>query len=100
MYHPNQRYGNPAALRAYTSGMSIRSIARQLHRHPRTVNDWLTGKRPLPWWVPELLQLRHEVALHDLRRMGIKPAPMRTPTTNPVPSRQQRREAHLHLIKP
>lgn len=58
MIYPNLRYGDPAALRAYAAGKPLRTIARQLRRHPRTVDDWMTGKRRMPWWVPELLMLR------------------------------------------
>lgn len=75
MFHPNRRYGDPAALRAYTAGMPIKAIAQQLHRHPRTIHDWLTGKRRLPWWVPELLMIRQQLAFYELRHMGIRPTP-------------------------
>lgn len=73
MYHPNRRYGNPEALRALTAGLSLHQVAQLLHRHPRTIRDWMQQKRKMPFWVAELLQLRHETALHDLRRMGIQP---------------------------
>ena len=73
MYHPNRRYGNPEALRALTAGLPLEAVARMLHRHPRTIRDWLEARRKMPFWVPELLQLRHETALNDLRRMGIQP---------------------------
>lgn len=72
MIYPNIRYGNPAALRAYAAGIPIKTLARQLRRHPRTVADWLTGQRKMPWWVPELLQLRHEAAIRSLREMGVR----------------------------
>jgi len=70
MFHPNRRYGNPAELRAYASGMSVRDLSWHLRRHPRTIRDWLDGRRPIPWWAPELMRLRHETALRDLRQMG------------------------------
>lgn len=75
MYHPNRRYGNPAALRALTAGLSIKEVARLLHRHPRTVKDWITERRPMPYWVAELLELRHQAALASLRQMGIRLKP-------------------------
>lgn len=75
MIYPNLRYGDPAALRAYAAGKPLRTIARQLRRHPRTVHDWMTGKRRMPWWVPELLMLRDQVAFYELRHMGIRPGP-------------------------
>ncbi len=75
MIYPNLRYGDPAALRAYAAGKPLRTIARQLRRHPRTVHDWMTGKRRMPWWVPELLMLRDQVAFYELRHMGIRLEP-------------------------
>lgn len=75
MFHPNRRYGNPAALRALTAGLTVKQISRLLHRHPRTVRDWLNERRPVPYWVPELLELRHASAVEDLRRMGLAPRP-------------------------
>ncbi|MBN9461588.1 MAG: hypothetical protein J0H00_10220 [Burkholderiales bacterium] len=63
--------GNPEQAAAYCNGVPIEIIARRLRRHPRTVRDWLTGRRKMPWWVPELLQLQHEAAVRSLREMGI-----------------------------
>lgn len=104
MFHPNRRYGDPAVLRAYTAGMPIQAIARQLHRHPRTIHDWMTGKRRLPWWVPELLMIRQQLAFYELRHMGIKPGPRaaqrgqqtKTPITRSTRSANDR--APLHVV--
>lgn len=85
MFHTNRRYGSPDALRAYLAGFTIQDAARQLRRHPRTIRDWLTGKRRIPWWTVELLELRHRAALQDLRHMGIRPGPyQRAPTTSKI----------------
>lgn len=75
MFHPNRRYGNPAALRALTTGLTVHQLSQLLHRHPRTVRDWLSERRPVPYWVVELLELRHVTAVESLRRMGIAPRP-------------------------
>ncbi|MFA7666908.1 MAG: hypothetical protein WCY32_12405 [Burkholderiaceae bacterium] len=72
-FHPNLRYGNPAALRGLTVGLSTLQIARILHRHPRTIRDWISERRPVPYWVVELLELRHQAHLDVLRQMGIDP---------------------------
>ncbi len=107
MYHPNRRYGNPEALRALTAGLPLEAVARMLHRHPRTIRDWLEARRKMPFWVPELLQLRHETALNDLRRMGIQarsalrlcpavdPAKKDNPTTTPKTSLKTNQQSHL-----
>jgi predicted transcriptional regulator len=71
MKQPNQRYGNPAEMAYYVQGRPIKTIARELRRTERSVRDWLTGRKKVPWWVPELLRLRHME--HDVRlqQMGI-----------------------------
>ncbi len=104
MFHPNRRYGDPAVLRAYTAGMPIQSIAQQLHRHPRTIHDWMTGKRRLPWWVPELLMIRQQLAFYELRHMGITPGPraaqrgQQTKTPSPRSTRSANNCAPLHVV--
>lgn len=71
MKQPNQRYGNPNEMAYYVQGRPIPSIARELRRTERSVRDWLNGRKKVPWWVPELLRLRH--LEHDLRmqQMGV-----------------------------
>lgn len=46
----------------YTQGLSIAEISRQLMRDESTVRRWLGGRCKIPYWVPELLRLRHELA--------------------------------------
>ena len=75
-FHPNLRYGNPAALRGLTVGLSTLEIARLLHRHPRTIRDWINERRPVPYWAVELLELLellHQAHMEMLRQMGIDP---------------------------
>lgn len=71
MKQPNQRYGNPAEMAYYVQGRPLKSIARELRRTERSVRDWLTGRKKIPWWVPEVLRLR--ALEHNLRlqEMGV-----------------------------
>jgi hypothetical protein len=70
MRYPNLRYGNPTEMAFYTVGVSLPDLARRLRRDERTVRDWLSGKRRVPWWVPELLRLRHEATAHYMRSVS------------------------------
>lgn len=70
MRYPNTRYGNPEELRYYTQGMPIKHIARQLKRSERSIKDWLSGTKKIPFWVPELLRLRHMESDLRMRQMG------------------------------
>lgn len=58
MRYPNTRYGNPVEFQYYTQGQSTKDIAKRLRRSERSVNLWLTGKRRMPWWIPEILRLQ------------------------------------------
>ncbi|MDN7873859.1 hypothetical protein [Burkholderia aenigmatica] len=69
MKYPNQRYGNPAELRHYAAGRSIKHLARELRRSERTVHDWLVGRERVPFWVPELLRLRRLAHEERVRQM-------------------------------
>jgi hypothetical protein len=71
--YPNQRYGNPSELAYYAMGRSEADLARMLRRDERTVRDWLTGRRKVPFWVPELLRLRAWEAAERHRQMGFEP---------------------------
>lgn len=71
MKHPTLRYGHAAELRYYAFGMSIKEIADSLHRSERTVRRWLNGEEKIPFWVPELLRLRHYEYQNRMRLMGI-----------------------------
>ncbi|MNR75996.1 hypothetical protein D3C72_66490 [compost metagenome] len=70
MRYPNTRYGNPTELLYYTQGLSVKDIAKQLKRSEKSVSEWLNGNRKIPFWVPELLRLRHMEADLKLRQMG------------------------------
>lgn len=69
MRYSNLRYGNPAELNHYALGVPLDALARMLRRDPRTVRDWMTCRRRVPWWVPELLRLRHMEASERHRQM-------------------------------
>lgn len=70
MRYPNTRYGNPTELLYYTQGLSVKDIAKQLKRSEKSVSEWLNGNRKIPFWVPELLRLRHLEADLRMRQMG------------------------------
>lgn len=51
-------------------------LARALRVTPATLRAWRSGRRPVPWWVPELLRLRAwqcdaEMRAAGYRRLGI-----------------------------
>lgn len=62
MHYPNLRYGNPAEFRYYASFLSdekrLQVLSRRLWRDERTIRDWLSGRKKLPWWVPEIMRLQ------------------------------------------
>lgn len=70
MRYPNTRYGNSTELLYYTQGLSVKDIAKQLKRSEKSVSEWLNGNRKIPFWVPELLRLRHLEADLRMRQMG------------------------------
>jgi hypothetical protein len=72
MRYPNTRYGNLTELRYYTQGLSAKQIAKQLKRSEKSVTEWLNGNRKIPFWVPELLRLRHMEADLRMRQMGFR----------------------------
>lgn len=69
MRYPNLRYGNPAELQHYAMPFTLAALARLLRRDERTVRDWLSCRRRVPWWVPELLRLRAMEASERHRQM-------------------------------
>jgi len=75
MRYPNLRYGNPAELAYYitTDHGTIKDIARRLRRDERTVRDWASGKKRVPWWVPEIMRLKRMESYQQLRQMNITP---------------------------
>ena len=58
MRYPTLRYGNPVEMRHYAAGIPLAELAKSLRRDIRTVRDWLSGARSIPFWVPELMRLR------------------------------------------
>lgn len=77
MRYLNSRYGNPEEMRFYARGMPLQDLARQLRRDKKTVRDWLSGRRKVPFWVPELLRLRHREHHDMMRSMGMRPLTVR-----------------------
>lgn len=70
MRYPNTRYGNPEELKYYSQGMSIKELAKQLKRSEKSVKQWLSLEKKVPYWVPELLRLRHMEKDLVMRQMG------------------------------
>jgi len=77
MRYPNLRYGNPAEMSHYAMGVPVAVLAKRLRRDERTVRDWLSGRRPVPWWVPEILRLKHMESDLRHRQMGMGALPTR-----------------------
>lgn len=71
MRYPTLRYGNPEEMKFYAQGVPMKDLARRLRRSERSVRDWMTGKKKVPWWVPELLRLQHQESTERLRQMGL-----------------------------
>ena len=59
MRYPNLRYGNPTEFPYYAMGLTLPELSRRLRRDERTVRDWLSGRARVPWWVPEIMRLKH-----------------------------------------
>lgn len=70
MRYQNSRYGNPEELKYYSQGLTIRELAKQLKRSEKSVKQWLSFEKKVPYWVPELLRLRHLEADLRMRQMG------------------------------
>jgi hypothetical protein len=70
MRYPNLRYGNPNEMAYYAQGVPAKDLAKRLRRSERSVNDWLAGKKKVPWWIPELLRLQRMEAVERHRQMG------------------------------
>lgn len=77
MRYPNLRYGNPTEMAYYAMGVPLADLARRLRRDERTVRDWLNGRTRVPWWVPEILRLKHMEADLRHRQMGMGALPAR-----------------------
>lgn len=66
MKYPNKRYGNPTAMAHYAMWYgNTANLAQALRRSERSVQDWLTGRAKVPWWVPEIMRLQKME--HDAR---------------------------------
>lgn len=77
MRYPNLRYGNPTEFAHYAMGVPLPVLAKRLRRDERTVRDWLSGRTRVPWWVPELLRLKHMESDLRHRQMGMGAMPTR-----------------------
>jgi len=71
----DRKWGHPSEFEAYAHAPD-EALARGLRVTPATIRAWRSGKRPIPWWVPELLRLRlwrfdADMRAAGYRRMGI-----------------------------
>lgn len=73
MRYPNLRYGNPWELQHYAQFIPLKELAKRLRRSERTVHDWLTLRKKVPFWVPELLRLQHKEHVERMRQMNMEP---------------------------
>lgn len=73
MKYPNLRYGNPQELAHYAQFIPLPELARRLRRSDRSVRDWLTGRKKVPWWVPEIIRLQNMEHAERMRQMNIAP---------------------------
>ena len=72
MRYPNLRYGQPQELEYWMQGRTVKEVAKRLKRSERSVQDWLTDTRKVPWWVPEFLRLYRMEWYDRMQQMNIK----------------------------
>jgi hypothetical protein len=73
MRFPTLRYGNPNEFAAYVQGQPLAAISKRLRRSERSIKDWLTGRKKMPWWVPEIIRLQNMEAAERMRQMNMVP---------------------------
>ncbi|MDP3671725.1 MAG: hypothetical protein Q8R69_18790 [Telluria sp.] len=73
MRYPHLRYGNPNEFAYYAIGIPVKDMAKRLRRSERSVKDWLSGKKKMPWWIPELLRLQRMESVERSRQMRMTP---------------------------
>lgn len=73
MKYPNLRYGNPNELRYYITGISVKEMAKRLKHSERSINNYLSQKTKIPWWIPEILRLQRMEAIERTRQMNMTP---------------------------
>ncbi|MQQ99253.1 hypothetical protein [Glaciimonas soli] len=69
---PNLRYARDGYFKYYVDIYGAKAIAEQLFKTERTIKDWYEGKKKIPFWVPELLQLRDKECYRELQQMNIR----------------------------
>lgn len=69
MRYPNQRYAPVSHLQHEAIGWTTKQLARHLKRDERTIRNWMSGRLPVPWWVPEILRLERYEKNNQLRSM-------------------------------
>jgi hypothetical protein len=51
--------------------MGVKGLAKHLMRAEKTIQNWITGKKKMPYWVPELLRLQDFEHREIMRQMNI-----------------------------
>lgn len=72
MRYPNTRYGDPNVMKYYAQGMSIKQLAKRLKRSEKSVKQWLSFEKKVPYYVPELLRLWNMEQEMIMRQMGFE----------------------------
>jgi hypothetical protein len=57
MRNPYQHWASPAEFEYWSKGIPTKVVCRLLRRCDRTVSDWQLGRRPIPLWAIQVLQL-------------------------------------------
>ncbi|MBT2180483.1 hypothetical protein KKP06_21955 [Ralstonia pickettii] len=65
----DRKWGNLVEFEHYAHAPDP-ALARYLRVTLATIRAWRSGKRAVPWWVPELLRLRQWEHDDHMRRMG------------------------------
>lgn len=87
MQYPTKRYGNPAVLAHFAQFTSTNDLAKRFRRSERTINNWLTMRQKMPFWVEELLILQEQEKRERARQMNMPyraPLTLRTTSSKPV----------------
>lgn len=63
----SRKWGYLSEFEYYTSGVPRKALARVYKISERTLNDWMTGKRPVPWWACEIARYKHQELVEYVR---------------------------------
>ncbi|WP_293781269.1 hypothetical protein [uncultured Oxalicibacterium sp.] len=72
MKYPNTRYASIDQLLYWKRGLSEKDLAKHLKRSKKTIENYLSGREKIPWWVPEILRLQEYEYQNRMRMMNIR----------------------------